>query len=205
MGQGGSQEKQKNILTIHSDSWLLTPDSLPRRGDQDKDTVKAGYDVSDSLDAGFTLKDFQAAVSTQFRQIGDAPQRPSVMDFNKGSPHQQQAQRTVTVAKILCDFLNCKETSHYSGERYTATWDKTSKTLSLVSNSKNQLLMLAQYDQGSWKPLPVPLTDNSPNLTDADLNHFEYLAPKIQKTLQKRSQQDRQWEWPLIVQREGYP
>ncbi len=141
-------------------------------------------------------KAYQTQVSQPSDKAVAQSQKPSVIDLNQGkdTPHQQQAQRTVEVAKIVTDLLCYHETSQHSGKQYTANWDRTSKTLSLVSNTKNEVLMMAQYHQGSWHPLPVPLSDrHSPNLTDADLSHFRQLAPKIQDKLKKKEVKYRQW------------
>jgi hypothetical protein len=84
------------------------------------------------------------------------------------------------------------ETHHHQSQKYAATWDEGSRTLSLVGD--NQLKMLARQDGFQWQSLPVPLAEpTQPNLTEADVQHFQALAPRIQAELEERRQDYRAW------------
>ena len=108
------------------------------------------------------------------------------------TPQQLQAQRTEEIAPTVKAYLDLTESHHYQGEKYVATWDEGSRTLSLVGD--NQLKLLARQEGLRWQPLPIPLTEPSqPNLTDADVQHFQALAPRIEAKLEERRQDYRAW------------
>jgi hypothetical protein len=110
------------------------------------------------------------------------------------TPIEIQLSRTKIIAPIVKDYLDLADTPHHSGSIHTATWDKNSQILSLVDNRTNSLKLLAKWDKDRWSALPVPLTDpQSPNLTEADLTHFQSLVPKIEANWDKRRAQYRTW------------
>jgi hypothetical protein len=110
------------------------------------------------------------------------------------TPIEIQLSRTKIIAPIVKDYLDLANTHHHSGSIHTATWDKNSQILSLVDNRTNCLKLLAKWDSERWSALPVPLADSkSPNLTEADVTHFQSLVPKIEASWDKRRAQYRTW------------
>ena len=64
--------------------------------------------------------------------------------------------------------------------------------LSLLQN--NQLKLLARWDEQQWQPLPIPLKDpNQPNLSEADVAHFQGMEPRIQSRLSQQLDHYRAW------------
>ncbi|NJO94230.1 MAG: hypothetical protein HC820_07545 [Hydrococcus sp. RM1_1_31] len=110
------------------------------------------------------------------------------------TPSQIQLERTKAVAPIVKDYLDLANTHHHSGSVHTATWDKNSQILSLVDNRSLSLKLLAKWENHQWTALPIPLTDSkSPNLTEADVTHFQSLVPKIEASWEKKRAQYRSW------------
>jgi hypothetical protein len=118
----------------------------------------------------------------------------SPVQETSSTPIEIQLSRTKTIAPIVKDYLDLANTHHHSGSIHTATWDKSSQFLSLVDNRTNCLKLLAKWENNRWSALPVPLTDSkTPNLTEADVTHFQSLVPKIEASWDKRRAQYRTW------------
>ena len=103
-----------------------------------------------------------------------------------------QADRTRLVAPIVKAYLELADKAHFQGQYFTATWDGETQMLSLLQS--NQLKLLARWDEQQWQPLPIPLKNPSqPNLSEADVVHFQGLEPRIQGRLRQRRDNYRAW------------
>ena len=122
--------------------------------------------------------------------IAGLPQKPEIM--GESAPAQLQAQRTQTLSPIVKAYLDLAETHHCQGKQYTATWDDNNQMLSLLKG--NQLKLLARLEATHWQAIAIPLADPSQaNLSLADVEHFQALAPRIEAKLAARRDNYRAW------------
>jgi hypothetical protein len=141
-----------------------------------------------------TVASDRNAIAARNNSISPTNLPTSPVQETSSTPIEIQLERTKTIAPIVKDYLDLANTHHHSGSIHTATWDKNSQILSLVDNRTNSLKLLAKLENNQWTALPVPLTDpQSPNLTDADVTHFQSLVPKLEANWDTRRAQYRTW------------
>lgn len=123
-----------------------------------------GYDVSNALDAGYTLPDFINCAQVALER-----------EQQKNNLALQQ-QRVEKVAPIVAAYLNSQRQHHIQGHQNTAVWDARSQVLQLIPSGGVTPIVQAKYltQQQKWIAL------EGTQLSVTDVQHFEQLAAMMQ-------------------------
>ena len=104
--------------------------------------------------------------------------------------HQQQIERSLTVAPILRQYINEVKVSNPQTKHFRLDWRKSEKTLLMYRKSDEELTLAVKYQDQKFEPIQIPLSEESqPLLKEADVQYWQLLAVKLRQHQEQRKKQ----------------
>lgn len=104
--------------------------------------------------------------------------------------HQQQIERTLTIAPILRQYINEVKVSNPQTKHFHLDWRSSEKTLLMYRKSDEELTLAVKYRDQKLEPIQIPLSKgNKPLLQEADVQYWQQIAVKLHQQIEQRKKQ----------------
>lgn len=104
--------------------------------------------------------------------------------------HQQQKERTLTIAPILRQYINEVKVTNPPTQRFRLDWRSSEKTLLMYRKSDEEMILAVKYQDQKWEPIQIPLSEeNQPLLKEADVQYWRIVAVKLRQQIEQRKKQ----------------
>jgi len=112
--------------------------------------------------------------------------------------HQQQIERSLTIAPILRQCINQAKNNKVQTEHFSLDWRSSEQTLLMHRKSDKSLALAVKYQDKKFEAIQIPLAEeNKPKLQEADVDYWQKIAAELrqQQEQRRREHQEQQEKW----------